>query len=84
MDVKEVLHHLKEEGINVNIRTLQRYAKKGLIPKPRTKSLGRGMGKESVYPKTVVKDFKKAYFKNKGIDYEKLTATPPPPRYQQS
>lgn len=47
---KEVLEKLSSLGISISERTLQRYAKQGLIPKPETKSAGRGKGKITDYP----------------------------------
>ena len=47
---KQVLDELSKYGINTSERTLQRYAKEGLIPEPERRSAGRGKGKISDYP----------------------------------
>lgn len=50
MKPDEVLETLSKAGIYRDKRTLQRYAKAGLIPKPETKAAGRGKGKIAEYP----------------------------------
>ena len=50
MQPDEVLETLSKAGIHRDKRTLQRYAKAGLIPKPETKAAGRGKGKIADYP----------------------------------
>ena len=51
VDPHEVLEKIEELGVKPpSIRTLQRWAKQGLTPKPETKSAGRGKGRTSDYP----------------------------------
>ena len=55
-NAREVLAELEKIGIKVSQRFLQRYAKRGLITKPNTKSLGRGLGKESLFSPVVIQE----------------------------
>lgn len=57
MGPKEVINRLAKMGIIKDVRTLQRYAKAGLVPNPQIKSSGRGKGKESDYPESTPVDF---------------------------
>lgn len=52
-----VLKMLSDAGINITIRTLQRYAEDGLIDKPRVKSAGRGRGMVSEWPEDALAQF---------------------------
>jgi hypothetical protein len=45
MRADDVLEKLSELGVNITERTLQKYAKEGLIPMPFRKSAGRGRGR---------------------------------------
>ena len=53
----EVLEKLMEMGVKRDKRTLRRYAEKGLIYKPETKSMGRGKGKTADYPNFTPEEF---------------------------
>lgn len=46
----EMLEKLAEEGISVTRHQLVRWHKRGLLPRPRTKKLGRAKGSETRYP----------------------------------
>ena len=54
---EEVLEKLQEMGIKRDKRTLQRYAKMELVPKPEIINLGRGAGKISDYPESTPYEF---------------------------
>ncbi len=57
MTTEEVLQKTFDLGIKRDLRTLQRYAKKGLVPKPVTRRLGRGKGSESNWPESTPYEF---------------------------
>jgi hypothetical protein len=57
VEVKAVLEKLLSIGLNTTERTLQRYAKQGLIEKPKTKSAGRGYGKTTDWPEDTPQQF---------------------------
>lgn len=61
MNIHEVQEKLKEMGIEVTVRTIQRYAKEGLIPKPKRKAAGRGKGKISKYADNTPEAFYENY-----------------------
>ena len=46
----DLLEKLAEEGISVTRHQLVRWHKRGLLPRPRTKKLGRPKGSETLYP----------------------------------
>lgn len=54
---EEVLEKLQEMGVKRDKRTLQRYAKLELVPKPKIYHLGRGTGKVSDYPESTPFEF---------------------------
>jgi hypothetical protein len=54
---EEVLKEILNSGIKRDVRTLQRYAKKGLIPKPTIQYLGRGKGKTADWPESTPSEF---------------------------
>lgn len=71
MTPQEVLDMLEELGIKRDVRTLQRYVKMDLVPKPLLINRGRGTGKISDYPNSTpnelygsiyLKEFRKASF----------------------
>ncbi len=66
MKPQVVLQRLSELGIRTTERTLQRYAKEGLIDKPETKSAGRGKGKVADYPEDTPAQFYASYKLLKG------------------
>lgn len=74
----EVLESLKELGLEITQRTLQRYENSGLIPIPKRGSGGRGKGKFTDYaPETVWEAYVAHYFMhNKIFDWssEKVAA----------
>ncbi len=47
---EEVVKKLDELGLKASLRSVQDYAKKGLIDKPQKRALGQGMGSASEYP----------------------------------
>ena len=51
MTPNEVMSKLAQAGIHRDKRTLNRYARKGLIPKAETKAAGKGKGRIANYPK---------------------------------
>lgn len=59
---EDVLKELAEQGINRDISTLQRYAKAGLIPRPKIINKGRGRGKIAIYPEDTASQFVASYY----------------------
>ena len=56
-----ILKKLKELGVEISERTLQRYVKEGLVPMPERKSGGRGKGKITDYPESTVAEAYASY-----------------------
>ncbi|MGI6542293.1 MAG: hypothetical protein ACOX44_04435 [Limnochordia bacterium] len=50
VEQRELLRRLEELGMKVSSPTLARWARQKLIPAPNVRSLGRGVGRISVYP----------------------------------
>jgi len=50
MDSKRLLELCQEKGISYSEKQLRDYHKAGLIPEPKTKSMGRGKGSSTEYP----------------------------------
>lgn len=73
MKTEEVLERLAELGVVITERTLQRYVKIGLIPKPERKSAGRGKGRITDYPPETPAE---AYASHKILHSKDLKPTP--------
>ena len=75
MKLDEVIEKLNSKGINITKRTIQRYAKQGLISPPFTKAAGRGKGKIALYPPEAVDEAEKIYkLKNLGLSGKVIKA----------
>ena len=50
MNPDQVIEKLKEHGLDITVRTLQRWVKDGLLPEPKRGTHGRGTGSWADYP----------------------------------